>query len=185
MGRNMVVQLGAGLGDPSDGRNERRQATRPADSELVLERLLVTAVPLNIAVEKLRGFVLDHHVEILSIDADQINLQIEAAQCDRAGRRRSDRGVPFLVELAFAEQQIEVSRIDGRAMRHVSRTQVRAAVRLKRARDRRRGNVIEQATAILAGIQSYLMATDETDNDDPAITRRAVNLLTRWMNPRR
>jgi diguanylate cyclase (GGDEF)-like protein/PAS domain S-box-containing protein len=182
MGRNMVVQLGGGLGDPDEAAPQAIAPAHCPGSELFLERVLVTAVPLNIAVEKLRGFVLDHHVEILSIKADRIDLQIETHGL-RDGRRRSDRGVPFLVELTLAEQRIPIVGPEGRG-NYVSRTRVRVSIRLKRARDRRSANVAEQASSILWGLQSYLMANEEVDPVDPATTRRAVNVLGPWLKPR-
>jgi len=182
MGRNMVVQLGGGLGEPDELTPQGVVSAHCPGSELFLERVLVTAVPLNIAVEKLRGFVLDHHVEILSIKADRIDLQIET-QGDRNGRRRSDRGVPFLVELTLAEQRIPLAGVEGRDS-YVSRTRIRVSIRLKRARDRRSANVAEQASSIMAGLQSYLMANEEADPVDPAATRRAVNVLGPWLKPR-
>ncbi len=57
----------------------RTAVVRPwPGNELFIERLLVSAVPLNMAIEKLRGFVLDHHAEILAINQDRVDLQIEA-----------------------------------------------------------------------------------------------------------
>ena len=182
MGRNMVVQLGGGLGEPDESAPVGIAPAHCPGSELFLERVLVTAVPLNIAIEKLRGFVLDHHVEILSIRADRIDLQIET-QGDRNGRRCSDRGVPFLVELTLAEQRIPVAGQEGRGS-YVSRTRVCVSIRLKRARDRRSANVAEQASSVLSGLTSYLMASEEADPVDPAVTRRAVNVLGPWLKPR-
>jgi diguanylate cyclase (GGDEF)-like protein/PAS domain S-box-containing protein len=182
MGRNMVVQLGGGLGEADESAPQTIGPAHCPGSELFLERVLVTSVPLNIAVEKLRGFVLDHHVEILSIKADRIDLQIET-QGDRNGRRRSDRGVPFLVELTLAEQRIPLAGPEGRGS-YISRTRICVSIRLKRARDRRSANVAEQAGSILAGLQSYLMANEEADPVDPAATRRAVNVLGPWLRPR-
>ena len=104
LGRNMVVQLGNGLSDEPNRLQGAALEGRPG-GELLIESVLVTAVPLNIAVEKLRGFVLDHHAEILAINSDRIDLQIEAVQ-DNPSRRRSDRPIPFLVELMFSEQHV-------------------------------------------------------------------------------
>jgi diguanylate cyclase (GGDEF)-like protein/PAS domain S-box-containing protein len=183
MGRNMVVQLGGGMADDAQLPAEASVQNRPGN-ELFVERLLVTAVPLTMAVEKLRGFVLDHHAEILAINADRIDLQIEAVQLDPS-RRRSDRPIPFLVELTLSEQHVPSTSIDGRITSEVARTQAKVAIRLKRARDRKRANVAAQAQAILAGIQSYLMATVEPPPAGQVKTRRAMNILAPWLKLRR
>src|SRR5207249_390251 len=131
----------------------------------------VTAVPLNMAVEKLRGFVLDHHAEILSIKADRLDLQISSG-IQKPGRRRSDRPVPFLVELAFVEQRIPTTSVDGRAAGQLSRTRVFIAIRVKRARDRRIPDASAQAHSVLAAIKSYLMAIEDNEVPHPGTTRR-------------
>ena len=59
-GRNMVVQLGSGGEQGAEAGAGR--ADRPTG---LLEQTLVTPVPLQIAIEKLRGFVADHQATIL------------------------------------------------------------------------------------------------------------------------
>jgi diguanylate cyclase (GGDEF)-like protein len=182
LGRNTVVQLGDGLashaGSPLSG------ASGKPGGETFVDTVLVTAVPVNIAVEKLRGFVLDHHAEILGIKADRIDLQIEALN-RQPSRRRSDRPVPFLVELSFAEQRVPIRSPQGTAATKMLRTRVRVVIRLKRTRDRRSSAIIQQAQSILAAIQSYLMANQDTMPAEPGTTRRAVNMLAPWLKLRR
>jgi diguanylate cyclase (GGDEF)-like protein len=179
LGRNMVVQLGSGLA-PADATLEPSVKLRYG-SELFVERVLMTAVPLNIAVEKLRGFILDHHAEVLSIKADRIDLRIDSLS---PARRKSDRPIPFLVELVFAEQRAVSTSVDGRVTGELSRTQVKVAIRLKRPRDRRNADVAEQAGAILAGIKSYLMASTEAPPSEESKPRRAINVLAPWLKRR-
>jgi diguanylate cyclase (GGDEF)-like protein/PAS domain S-box-containing protein len=176
MGRNLVVQLGTGLDEWTDSQKSAPPAEPFPGSELFLDRLLVTAVPLNIAVEKLRGFVVDHHLEILSVHADHINLQIEM-EGHRRGRRRADYKVPFLVELTVAEQQMPIGEPEDRVAAHVARTRVRVTIRLKRAQDRRAANVAQQAARILNALQSYLMASHEPEEFGSAASWRPANLL--------
>jgi diguanylate cyclase (GGDEF)-like protein len=183
LGRNVVVQLGAGMADAGEGPPDAPSVQHRPGNELFIERVLVTAVPLAIAVEKLRGFVLDHHAEILAINADRVDLQIEAVQTNPS-RRRSDRPIPFLVELALSEQRVNSTSVDGRVTGEVSHTRAKVAIRLKRAHDRKKADVAAMATAILAGIQSYLMATIETQAETPAKTRRAM-VLVPWLKLRR
>jgi diguanylate cyclase (GGDEF)-like protein/PAS domain S-box-containing protein len=178
IGRNTVVQLGDGLGEPQQGKPQKPAATAAGD--LIVEAVLVTSVPLNITVEKLRGFVLDHHAEVLAIKADRIDLQIQA-QAGKPSRRRSDRRVPFLVELHFAEQRVPLKSSDGQVSGLSLRTRVRTVVRLKRSRDRRTAEILAQANAVLSAIQSYLMAHRDTRTSEPGSTRRAVNMLAPWM----
>ncbi|HTM53739.1 MAG TPA: diguanylate cyclase, partial [Pirellulales bacterium] len=177
MGRNMVVQLGTGLDECADLQSSTGSTQRFPGSELFLDRLLVTAVPLNVAVEKLRGFIVDHHLEILSIDGDRINLQMEM-DGHRKGRRRTDYKVPFLVELAVAEQQLPFDEPQDRVTAHVARTRVRVTIRLKDAGDRRAANVAQRALRILNAVQSYLMANQEPEAFGPQDIWRPSDLLS-------
>jgi hypothetical protein len=65
------------------------------------------------------------------------------------------------------------------------RTRVRVTIRLKRSRDRRGSAIMQQAQCILAAIQSYLMANQETKPAEPGTTRLAVNMLAPWLKLRR
>ncbi len=111
LGRNRVVQLGGGLGDFCEADDQGVPAT---DGDLFLERVLVTAVPLQLTFEKLRGFVLDHNAEIVSIKNDRVELHIDA-EAMRSGRRRSDRTLGFTVELHLTEQRVPTPTSEGRA----------------------------------------------------------------------
>ncbi|HEX3727085.1 MAG TPA: diguanylate cyclase [Pirellulales bacterium] len=177
-GRNTVVQLGNGQAEEAEPAAVGAEP-RPC-GELCLQRALQTTVPLNVAIEKLRGFVLDHHAEILAINADRVDLQIEVQQ-KRPARRRSDRAIPFLVELTLSEQRREAN--GGRGASRHNHTRVGVVVRLKRARDQKNANVAEQAVTIMIALKSYLMATEETQPAEPGSSHRAINLLP-WLKGR-
>jgi diguanylate cyclase (GGDEF)-like protein/PAS domain S-box-containing protein len=183
LGRNMVMQLGNGMSDDLES-GACVEVMQPwHGNELFVNRLLITAVPLKMAIEKLRGFVLDHHAEILSINQDRVDLQIEAVS-ENPNRRRSDRPIPFLVELTLSEKYVNSTSVDGRVTGQVARTYANVAIRLKRSRDRKNADVGAQASAILAGIRSYLMATTEKAAEQPVRQRRTMNLLGPWLNLR-
>ena len=65
---------------------------------------MVTSVPLKVAVEKLRGFIADHFAQVKSVEANTITLILEGAGTKFA-RRNSDRQIPFVVEMEFAEER--------------------------------------------------------------------------------
>ena len=182
-GRNMVVQLGNGLMDSGESQSDSAVLAPGPGNEHHVERVLATAVPLNIAVEKLRGFVQDHHAEILAIKANRVDLEI-VTLAPNPSRRRNDRPIPFLVELVFSERLVPATGVDGRVTGEMARTFVKVTIRLKRARDRKKADVVVQASAILAGIRSYLMATAESATQVPSKTRAATNILAPWMKLR-
>jgi hypothetical protein len=158
MGRNTVVQLGCGINGEEKTPNPRGwfswfHSTPP---DQVLERRLITAVPLKIAAEKLRGFVADHEAEITAIDENHVALKIEGNHTPLL-RRSSDRPVPFLIELRFEETRLPP---DGRKAAELLRTMIHVVIRPRRSRDRRRHNCVERARQLLVSLKSYLMAQE-------------------------
>ena len=64
----------------------------------MLQRTLTTSVPFNVVVEKMRGFVADHHAQIESIDERHLVLRIDGENSSLL-RRTTDRSIPFLIEM--------------------------------------------------------------------------------------
>jgi diguanylate cyclase (GGDEF)-like protein/PAS domain S-box-containing protein len=156
-GRNCVIQIGAGLSGEEKPPEPRGWFSwlRATPPDLLLERNLITAVPLPVVAEKLRGFVADHHAEIVAIDEDHVVLHLEVQQ-DPTGRRTADRALPFQIELRFAEL-----RLPGQEKQpQWTRTLIRVAVRPRRNRDRRRRDAIDRARQLVSSVKSYLMAQD-------------------------
>jgi diguanylate cyclase (GGDEF)-like protein len=157
-GRNRVVQLGTGI--PCHRTRDRRRSWwrwfQPAPPRQLLQQVLITAVPLQVTSEKLRGFILDHHAEINRVEEDTVQLQI-AAQYSAPTRRSSDRPVVFNVSLRFAEIQMEVTEgSDTTALR----TLIEVVVRPVKNRDRRRADAVERSRQLLTSLKSYFMAHD-------------------------
>jgi len=175
-GRNRVVQLGTGI--PHSQRDKRRHAWRrwfqPRPSTRILEETLITAVPLAVTLEKLRGFVSDHHAEIVTTEDGKLMLQITKQAA--SSRQRSDRPVSLLVGLQFAEKR---SAEVGRNMLVASHTMIHVVVRLANNRDRRRANAEERARQVFASLKSYFMA--QSFNGPFALTQAGAqpNLMAR------
>jgi diguanylate cyclase (GGDEF)-like protein/PAS domain S-box-containing protein len=157
-GRNTVVQLGSGIagGEVTPKRSNWFSWLRPPAPELVLERTLSTSVPFNVVVEKMRGFVADHHAQIDAITENYLVLRIEGDQGPSA-RRVTDRPVPFVLEMRFEESGGQPT---GRGTGKVVRTIVQVSIRPQRNRDRRRRDVLERAQRLAASLKSYLVAQD-------------------------
>ena len=187
-GRNLVVQLGTGI---RPGRQEAPPRgwfgwLRSTPGESLLERSLVTVVPLPVAAEKLRGFVADHHAEIVSMDSNQVTVKIDGQHMAMT-RRNSDRPVPFLIEMSFHEKKPPGEKRSGN---EPVGTLVRVVVRPRKQRDRRQKDAIQRARQLLVSLKSYLMAVDFTepenvDTPDPAADNflsRAGQVLSEWLN---
>jgi diguanylate cyclase (GGDEF)-like protein len=165
-GRNTVVQLGSGIagGEVTAKRGGWLSWLLPTTPELVLERTLATSVPFNVVVEKMRGFVADHHAHIDAITENYLVLRIDGDQAPGA-RRVSDRPVPFILEMRFEESNAASQRS---APGKLIRTVMHVSIRPQRSRDRRRRDVLERAQKLAASLKSYLIAQDHDPQALPA-----------------
>ena len=156
-GRNQVVQLGDGMND-----EEVKKTWWPFASwrgQALIDVQLVTTVPLEVAIQKLRGFIADHEAKILKTGEDQLNLEVNDAATGK-DRRRGDRPQCFTIEMKFAEQHVERSNSQGFANGQYTQTNVAVTIRPRRDRDRRREMTTDRARMLLGSLKSYLMARE-------------------------
>ncbi|MEX2174905.1 MAG: diguanylate cyclase [Pirellulaceae bacterium] len=157
-GRNTVVQLGSGIAgeEPPPQRVGWLAWLRGAAPEQVLQRTLATSMPLNVVVEKMRGFVADHFAQIDSITENHVVLSIDDDSAPIL-RRDGDRPVPFVIDVKFDDAR---GPEENRAAPRMIRTLVYVVIRPQKSRDRRRRDVTERALRLLASLRSYLVAQD-------------------------
>ena len=157
-GRNRVVQLGAPMAHQQQKKKSWWSFSGFRPQPLV-EVVLSTAVPINVAIEKLRGFVTDQKARIISTRDKRVELEISM---EGAGlqRRRGDRPAPFRVELEFSEERRARTNSVGHAAGVYARTMASVAIRPKRSRNRRRDEQMEHARLILQSLKAYLMAKE-------------------------
>jgi diguanylate cyclase (GGDEF)-like protein/PAS domain S-box-containing protein len=165
-GRNTVVQLGSGIEEEPELPKRRGWFSwllGPAPDQ-ILKRTLATSVPFNVVVEKMRGFVADHHAQIDSVTENHLVLRIGGEPAPLM-RRATDRAVPFVIELQFDERtSLEQVRTSGKMLRTV----INVTIRPQRGRDRRRRDVLERAQRLMASLKSYLVAQDYDAAQQPA-----------------
>lgn len=168
MGRNRVVQLGSGMqGDEKTARQGwLRSWFHSGAPDVLLERTLVTPVPLKVAAEKLKGFVADNHAEITAIEEDHILLKVDG-QYDPLLRRRVERSVTLIIELVFTENHATEG--DDQSPVH---TTAHVTIRPKRNRDRRRRDAIERARQLMISLKSYLIAHEVESSSKGAKPRK-------------
>ena len=182
-GRNTVVQLGTGIEDseaPVRTSFWQRNRRKP---NVLLERSLTTPVPMKVALEKLRGFVADHHAQIISVEGELIQLKVDGQKTPLL-KRNTDRPVPLLVELSFAEERFEINNPRIAPSSTSLRTKIQAIVRPTRDRDRRRSDIGDRARHVIASIKSYLMAEDSEAELQEKLTRRSSHGLAHWLRKR-
>jgi diguanylate cyclase (GGDEF)-like protein len=164
-GRNRVVQLGCGWQDEVEEVPERRswwsRLLSRGPVELLVTRRLITHVPLPLAAEKLKGFIADHHAEIVEVLGSKVRLRIEGPNVPLT-RRKTDRPVAIDLVVHLEEQPAELG-----GPSHRTRTAVWIEVRPVRRRERRRGDFDARARQLIASLRAYLMA-EEADAESAA-----------------
>ncbi len=163
-GRNQVVQLGNGMEKETKKNPWWKFASLRAPS--VVETSLTSAVPIDIAIEKLRGFVSDHQAKIISTRENSVELEVSSEHVSY-DRRQSDNHVLFRVEMQFSEIRVERSNSLGFAAGEYAHTKIDIKIRPKRTNKRRKADMAERARLIQQSIKAYLMAkeSDETSKE--------------------
>jgi len=169
-GRNRVVQLGTGISSEPAPRRSWWPFGREKPSAL-LQVELATNVPLEVVIEKLRGFVADQQAQILSTGDEHLEMQIDG-QKSGLWRRSTDRMVPFGVEIHFVQKR-ESSEIDAKFQdtSKPSQTRLAVSIRPRRDRDRRREQATHQARRLLSSLKSYLMAREVGPDEQDVLVR--------------
>jgi diguanylate cyclase (GGDEF)-like protein len=152
-GRNRVVQLGSGAHQD----DAREPGIGGGEGDVLLESVLLSEAPLSVCVEKLRGFVADHHAEVESADGDSIRLKIGEEPAS-IFRRVTDRPVRVLMAIAF--EDVEAQAKGARRESGVARTRILVSVSPHKSRDRRKSQLQQRAKQLLISLRSYLMATE-------------------------
>jgi len=156
-GRNQVVQLGGGMTAETVKRSW--WPFRGWASRALVESTLKTAVPLEVAVQKLRGFVCDQNAKILSTSQNQLSLEL-TDKLSSHNRRKTDREVTFTIELLFSENQVERTNAQGLVIGRYVETHVDVTIRPRRDRDRRLSSTMAKARGLLGSLKSYLMVME-------------------------
>lgn len=177
-GRNNVVQLGTGSISEIAEKTRDFWPGKKAPPKHLLEQVLITAVPIKMAIEKLRGFVADHQAKIVKIDGNRIRLEIDDQYEDRQ-RRFTDRPVTFEAELRFEEERFQ-KKADDSSSGGVLRTRIRVSIGPKNDRDRRRRDVFDRAREVLVSFRSYLMAVEEEPLPAQGAIGRAKRIFAPW-----
>lgn len=176
-GRNRVVQLGAGMDENFEPDVKKsggfldwfRKKTVVTPEQPVQHATLISQVPLELAVQKLRGFVSDQDAQIVEVEGQDISIKVSGSNPDFS-KRSSDRPVPFHVLLQFSSVE------DDNVKKKSTKTRINVVVTPIRARDRRINDLKERANLIINSIKSYLMASceDEVKNKAGLVERAAT-----------
>ncbi len=154
-GRNLVVRL-----SPGESRDNRvapvswMQWLGLKPVEPILEGQMLSNVPIDVTVEKLKGFVSDCKAEILSVKKNLVVIRLDCKNVPQA-RRRDDRPPILQLEVTLDEVHFQTKEGQGQKLTH---TLLGLVVRPTRQRDRRIGYVAALADRVRNHLLSYLGA---------------------------
>ncbi len=143
-GRNIVVQLGTGMAAEKGERRRGRWLWNNPPAGALLEKDLLTNVPLNITLEKLRGFLADHQAQLTEIDGDRVEFLLPAGKHVLL-RRLTDRPLVLLVEMEFSLERDLQKNVSRWGTQTLEQTRIHVVMRPKRGRDRRTSNAADRA----------------------------------------
>lgn len=157
-GRNQVVQLGNGMEPEKTKRKWWTFGFSTFRAQPVVQTTLTTAVPIDIAIEKLKGFVSDHQAKIVATRENSVELEVSSEHVAH-NRRKGDRHVTYRVEMQFGEERVERKNNAGFANGEYAQTTIKVEIRPKRSRSRR-SDVADRARLLLQSLKAYLMAKE-------------------------
>jgi diguanylate cyclase (GGDEF)-like protein/PAS domain S-box-containing protein len=157
-GRNRVVQLGVGgdAGDDDHGKPAAASKKRLAGNTL-LKREMTSDSPVERNIEKLKGFVADHHAEITLTDRNRVQLQLDGERGGPIFRRGSDRSIRLFMDISLHE---EAHAPDNNPRAIFKRTRIGVTITPVKSRERRTADALDRARQLVVSLRSYLMATD-------------------------
>jgi diguanylate cyclase (GGDEF)-like protein len=164
-GRNRVIQLGSHMQQPPKKKKWWNFGSLRAKP--LIETTLTTDVPIDVAIQKLHGFVTDHLAKIISTRENHIEIEIVGEKIGHH-RRRGDRIDPFRLEMEFSEKRLEKTNNVGLAAGSYALSVVKVTIRPRRTRNRRHGEQADRAKLVLQSLKAYLMAKETTEAGDEA-----------------
>ena len=161
-GRNQVVQLGDGMSamekTTSGWFRFGNWGFRGFRGGALIETRLVTNVPIELAVEKLRGFIADRDATILNTSEN--HLKLEVTDTPPVQKRGEAKPTQYVIDLKLSQEHIEKSNAAGFASGSYVHTFAEVKLGPKRDRDRTRSNTTDRARLLLGNLKSYLMAKE-------------------------
>ena len=138
----------------------------------LVEGTLVTTVPIEVAIQKLRGFIADQNAKIIKTNDNELQLTVTDSHTG-SSRRSTDRAVALLISLKLSQKLTERSNSQGFASGTYAETRVEVVIRPRRDRDRRREATVEKARRLLGSLKSYLMAREDDGSSEQPETAAA------------
>jgi diguanylate cyclase (GGDEF)-like protein/PAS domain S-box-containing protein len=179
-GRNSVVQLGTGSGNPNESMEELTHELRDSlrnlaskgnqsvvgplstshEGQRLTECRWSSWLPARLLLQKLHGFVADHDAGFLSLEGNVARIRMAEEHHDDH-RREDDRTHALLMEVRFVEECPAPAN-------EAPQTMIATTLSTTQSRDRRTTDISALAKRVSASLKAYLMAAEiATEPRDP------------------
>lgn len=168
-GRNRVEQAGnleAAESSPTADRIELDASSKGdwmtwlrGSQEPILNAALLAAVPRDVAIQKLSGFIADYDADIVTSSEEIISIKIDSSK-RKTARRSGERPSMLLMDIEMQSVQICTP---GRQKTYQNRERFHVTIRPVKSRDRRSAALVGQADQVLKTLQAYLVAQEITE----------------------
>lgn len=115
---------------------------------------LISSVPREIVIEKLKGFISESSADVISIQNDKVHLRVD---CRNAPMQRRTADRPAVFEIILVLEDIELAGA-GKTKGFQLQTRIKLDILPVRQRDRRTEALVDQANRLRFSFQSFLQA---------------------------
>lgn len=182
-GRNRVVQLGCGNDELA--RKTLRLVRKKSSREALVEQRFTSDVPLESSIDKLRGYIADHHADIVALDGNRVQLSVASPGLGAPQAGAETEAPKFILDLEYREQAgpSPAANTDGATADAAAagvQTTIDVAIRSEGKARGGRKQLETAARQLLVSLRAYLMATDAAEPPQATILSRVVEHLSAW-----
>jgi hypothetical protein len=178
-GRDRVVGLGMEVDKRSDSKSDLNKLNRclgwrswlTPPNELVQQFELITNVPRSVALEKLKGFVLEFHATVVHVESGKAVLEVDCRKSP-IPQIKNERLGRFRLEITIAEVEMPSG---GKKNDIKICTLLDVQIVPVRNRDQRSEALLSQVLRLKTSLQEFMIAS-EMDDDLRASIIRHINL---------
>ncbi len=160
-GRNKVVKHSESLSDERKAKFDQPIEDLTAEIQwknlkgkiLVCEEL-ATCSPLDLVIEKIKGFVIDFDGQIVTAEEDHLQIRIEKLPKEKI-RRFGDRPSQLVVDVELRHSKNIMSE---------NSTIIRVTIRPNRMRDRRKKDLAERSAIVMRELRGFLMVSRQSES---------------------
>jgi diguanylate cyclase (GGDEF)-like protein/PAS domain S-box-containing protein len=174
-GRDRVIGLGMEVGKKTESSEGEGNTKNPgwmswirSYKDKTYRSELVTNVPRDVTLEKLKGFVREFHATVLHVELDRASLEIDCRNSSLP-QIKNERMGKFRMDIAIVELEMKAG---GKQENVKICTLLEVDIVPMRSRDRRSDAIESQVARLKASLQGFLVAREMDEDLQSTVLRR-------------